>query len=190
MKTSQWLTDFDSLDNFWIRPSKLWTWISVSVPRVTSVQWMLKLYSVVMAGLGIILSLSWTCFHVYVLSVTQLPELRQQRWAVRFGRIHENIDIVFLTKEKNNGKWKWLWSQCDCDYDGENPIRHSVKSFLLRGLTQLGLHWSPLMEIILNLSFPFNSIWFLKTICKNSNFLITFQFSYLERSAEFAIYLK
>ena len=74
------------------------------MPRVTSVQWMLKLYSVVMAGLGIILSLSWTCFHVYVLSVTQLPELRQQRLAVRFGQTHENIDIVFLTKEKNNGK--------------------------------------------------------------------------------------
>ena len=109
MKTSQWLTDFDSLDNFWIRPSKLWTWISVSVPRVTSVQWMLKLYSVVMAGLGIILSLSWTCFHVYVLSVTQLPELRQQRWAVSFGQSHENIDIVLLTKEKI------MESENDCD---------------------------------------------------------------------------
>ena len=94
---------FDSWDNFWIRPSKLWT--SVSVPRVTSVQWMLKLYSVVMAGLGIILSLSWTCFHVYVLSVTQLPELRQQRSAISFGQTHENIDVVLLTKEKNNGKW-------------------------------------------------------------------------------------
>ena len=109
MKTSQWRTDFDSLDNFWIRPSKLWTWISVSVPRVTSVQWMLKLYSVVMAGLGIILSLSWTCFHVYVLSVTQLPELRQQRWAVSFGQSHENIDIVLLTKEKI------MESENDCD---------------------------------------------------------------------------
>ena len=110
MKTSQWRTDFDSLDNFWIRPSKLWTWISVSVPRVTSVQWMLKLYSVVMAGLGIILSLSWTCFHVYVLSVTQLPELRQQRWAVSFGQSHENIDIVLLTKKE-----KIMESENDCD---------------------------------------------------------------------------
>ena len=50
-----------------------------SVPRVSSFQWMLKLYSLVMGGLGIILSLSWTCFHVYVLSVTSLPELRQHR---------------------------------------------------------------------------------------------------------------
>ena len=50
-----------------------------SVPRVSSVRWLLKLYSVVVAGLGLILSLSWTCFHLYVLSVTSLPELRQHR---------------------------------------------------------------------------------------------------------------
>ena len=49
------------------------------MPRVSSVRWLLKLYSVVLAGLGLILSLSWTCFHLYVLSVTSLPELRQHR---------------------------------------------------------------------------------------------------------------
>ena len=49
------------------------------MPRVSSVRWLLKLYSVVVAGLGLILSLSWTCFHLYVLSVTSLPELRQHR---------------------------------------------------------------------------------------------------------------
>ena len=76
------------------------------------------------------------------------------------GRRSGNQNIYTVCKEQHNGKWKWLWSQCDCDYDGENPIRHSVKSFLLRGHGQLGLHWSPLMEIILNLSFlsmQFNS---------------------------------
>ena len=107
----QWLTDFDTLDSFWIRLTKL-CWISVSVPRVTSVQWMLKLYSVVMAGLGIILSLSWTCFHVYVLSVTQLPELRQQRWRESCKYWH---DLAHTREDNENRKmtvipgWLWLW---------------------------------------------------------------------------------
>ena len=79
------------------------------MPRVTSVQWMLKLYSVVMAGLGIILSLSWTCFHVYVLSVTQLPELRQQRSAISFGQTYENVCIVCSQKRKI------MESDNDCD---------------------------------------------------------------------------
>ena len=162
----QWLTDFGTLDSFWIRLTKLcWTWISVLVPRVTSVQWMLKLYSVVMAGLGIILSLSWTCFHVYVLSVTQLPELRQQRWINKIGGTWNKIKnthiqiFTLFAKEQNNGKWKWLWSQCDCDYDGENPIRHSVKSFLLRGQPSwayIDHHWWRLSWTFL--SFLFNLI--------------------------------
>ena len=42
-------------------------------------RWLLKLYGLVMSGLGIILSLAWSCFHIFVLTVTDLQELRQQR---------------------------------------------------------------------------------------------------------------
>ena len=51
----------------------------ISVPRLSSMRWLLKLYGLVMSGLGIILSLAWSCFHIFVLSVTNLQELRQQR---------------------------------------------------------------------------------------------------------------
>ena len=48
-------------------------------PSLSSLRWMVKLYSLVLGGLGVILSFTWICFHLYVLSVTSLPELRQQR---------------------------------------------------------------------------------------------------------------
>ena len=174
-----WLTDFDSSDNFWIKPSKLWTWISVSVPRVTSVQWMLKLYSVVMAGLGIILSLSWTCFHVYVLSVTQLPELRQQRSAISFGQTYENVCIVCSQKRKI------MESDNDCDPSVIVIMMERTQSdtqskvsccAALPSWAYIDHQWWRLSWTFLFLSIQFDS-W--KTICKNSNFLITFQFSYL-----------
>ena len=53
--------------------------IKLSCPRVASFKWCLKLYSMVMGGLGILLSFIWGCFHLYVLSQTSLDELRQQR---------------------------------------------------------------------------------------------------------------
>lgn len=49
-------------------------------PSLSSLRWMVKLYSLVLGGLGVILSFTWICFHLYVLSVTSLPELRQQRY--------------------------------------------------------------------------------------------------------------
>ena len=42
-------------------------------------KWIVKLYSLVLGGLGVILSFTWICFHLYVLSVTSLAELRQHR---------------------------------------------------------------------------------------------------------------
>ena len=39
----------------------------------------LRLYSLVLGGLGLLLSFTWVCFHVYVLSQTSLQELRQLR---------------------------------------------------------------------------------------------------------------
>ena len=38
-------------------------------------RWLLKLYGLVMSGLGIILSLAWSSFHIFALSVTNLQEL-------------------------------------------------------------------------------------------------------------------
>ena len=54
----------------------------ISVPKLASMRWLLKLYGLVMSGLGIILSLAWVCFHIFVLSVTNLQELRQQRCVI------------------------------------------------------------------------------------------------------------
>ena len=48
-------------------------------PSLSSLRWIVKLYSLVLGGLGFILAFSWICFHLYVLSVTSLQELRQQR---------------------------------------------------------------------------------------------------------------
>ena len=53
--------------------------LKLHCPAITSVKWMVKLYSLVMGGLGVILSFTWICFHLYVLSMTSLIELRQQR---------------------------------------------------------------------------------------------------------------
>lgn len=53
--------------------------LKLHCPTLTSVKWMVKLYSLVLGGLGVILSFTWICFHLYVLSMTVLIELRQQR---------------------------------------------------------------------------------------------------------------
>ena len=48
-------------------------------PGLASLRWVVKLYSLVLGGLGVILSFTWVCFHLYVLSMTSLMELRQHR---------------------------------------------------------------------------------------------------------------
>ena len=80
--------------------------------------------------------------------------------------------------------WLWLWwREPNQTLSQKFPAARTPPA----GLTLITIDGDYLEPFF---SFPFNSIWFLKTICKNSNFLITFQFSYLERSAECAIYLK
>merc|ERR1712223_2117093 len=49
-------------------------------PRVSSFRWCLKLYSLVLAALGLLLSFIWICFQLYVLSQTTIYELRLQRY--------------------------------------------------------------------------------------------------------------
>jgi len=107
----------DNCDSNWI--------IQLKLPRVSSFQWMLKLYSLVMGGLGIILSLSWTCFHVYVLSVTSLPELRQHRYldislglvllismlSLLYGSyaLHPSLLVIFFTLSLAVLIVYWIW---------------------------------------------------------------------------------
>ena len=44
--------------------------IKLRCPRISSIKWCLKLYSLVLGGLGLLLSFVWVCFHLYVLSQT------------------------------------------------------------------------------------------------------------------------
>ncbi|XP_023334546.1 uncharacterized protein LOC111706027 [Eurytemora carolleeae] len=49
-------------------------------PSITSFRWCLKLYSLVLGGLGTFLSFIWVCFHLYVLSQTEIHDLRMMRY--------------------------------------------------------------------------------------------------------------
>ena len=98
------------------------------------------------------------CAQCHPTARAQTAKVRKEYWEL----LEEDLGIKILTlfaKEQHNGKWKWLWSQRDCDYDGENPIRHSVKSFLLRGhpsWAYIDHHWWRLSWTFL--SFLFNLI--------------------------------
>jgi len=54
--------------------------ISFRFPRISSFRWCLKLYCLVLAGLGLFLTGVWVIFQLYVLSQTTNQELRQQRY--------------------------------------------------------------------------------------------------------------
>jgi len=54
--------------------------ISLRFPRISSFRWCLKLYCLVLAGLGLFLAGIWVIFQIYVLSQTTNQELRQQRY--------------------------------------------------------------------------------------------------------------
>ena len=53
--------------------------IKLRCPRISSFGWCLRLYSLVLGGLGLLLSFIWICFQLYVLSQTTNTELRLQR---------------------------------------------------------------------------------------------------------------
>jgi hypothetical protein len=42
-------------------------------------RWCLKLYTLVLGALGCFLAFIWVCFHLYVLSQTEVHELRMLR---------------------------------------------------------------------------------------------------------------
>ena len=53
--------------------------IQLRCPRFSSFGWCLRLYILVLGGLGLLLSSIWVCFQLYVLSQTTNTELRLQR---------------------------------------------------------------------------------------------------------------
>ena len=53
--------------------------IQVKCPKLSSLSWCLKVYTIVLGGLGICVTTTWIAGHVYVLTHTQEAELRLQR---------------------------------------------------------------------------------------------------------------
>jgi len=70
--------------------------INVRCPTLSSARWCYKLYSIVLAGLGLILSFLWVCFHLYALSQTTTAELRLQRYLDIFLGLVEFISMLCL----------------------------------------------------------------------------------------------
>ena len=148
-----WPTDFDTLNNFWSRCEAQFVFQSPEWARSSGcwscTRWWWRAWGSSSPSPGPA-SMSMS---------SASPSCRS--WDSRGEGNHVNIDMIWLTQEKIMKIGKWLWSPGDCDYDGENPIRHSVISFLLcwpvgPGLTLITIST---MEIILTLSsFPFNSI--------------------------------
>ena len=54
--------------------------IKLTCPRISSIKWCLQLYTLVLSGLGLILSVVWISFHLYVVSQTTTYELRVARY--------------------------------------------------------------------------------------------------------------
>ena len=70
--------------------------LKLHCPGLTSLRWVVRLYSLVLGGLGVILSFTWVCFHLYVLSMTSLMELRQ----------HRSGQTVWLNAGKSVKSWR------------------------------------------------------------------------------------
>lgn len=99
--------------------------IKLRCPRISSIKWCLKLYSLVLGGLGLLLSFVWVCFHLYVLSQTTTQELRLLRYLDIFlglllflsmlsllygGYSHSRVSItVFITSSLAVMISYWCW---------------------------------------------------------------------------------
>jgi len=70
--------------------------IKLRCPRISSFRWCLKLYSLVLAALGLLLSFIWVCFQLYVLSQTTNYELRLQRYLDIFLGLLLLLSLVCL----------------------------------------------------------------------------------------------
>ena len=74
--------------------------IKLRCPRLSSLRWCLKLYSLVLGGLGLLLSFVWVCFHLYVLSQTTTQELRLLRYYFWW--------FMFMALQQLWGNFDWV----------------------------------------------------------------------------------
>jgi hypothetical protein len=58
-------------------------------------RWCLKLYTLVLGALGCFLAFIWVCFHLYVLSQTEVHDLRMLRSAALYAVIFLIITSLF-----------------------------------------------------------------------------------------------
>lgn len=70
--------------------------INVRCPSLSSARWCYRLYSILLAGLGLLLSFLWVCFHLYVLSQTTIVELRLLRYLDIFLGLVEFLSMLSL----------------------------------------------------------------------------------------------
>lgn len=71
--------------------------INVRCPTLSGgSSWCYKLYGLVLAGLGLIISFIWVCFHLYVLSQTTTTELRMLRYIDIFLGLVEFLSMLSL----------------------------------------------------------------------------------------------
>lgn len=70
--------------------------INVRCPSLSSARWCYKLYSIVFASLGLLLTFIWVCFHLYVLSQTTIVELRLLRYLDIFLGLVEFLSMLSL----------------------------------------------------------------------------------------------
>lgn len=70
--------------------------INVRCPSLSSARWCYRLYSIILASLGLLLSFLWVCFHLYVLSQTTTVELRLLRYLDIFLGLVEFLSMLSL----------------------------------------------------------------------------------------------
>jgi len=98
--------------------------IKLRCPRITSFRWCLKLYSLVLAGVGLLLSFIWICFQLYVLSQTTTHELRLQRYLDIFLGLLLLVSLVCLL------------------YGGYSESRLWIIAFITGSLAVVLTYWS------------------------------------------------
>jgi len=97
--------------------------IKLRCPRLSSIRWCLKLYSLVLGGLGLLLSFVWVCFHLYVLSQTTTQELRLLRYFDIFLGLFLFLSMISLL------------------YGGYSHSRLSITVFITSSLAVMISYW-------------------------------------------------
>ena len=70
--------------------------IVLKCPSLSSLQWCLSLYSLVMGGVGMLFTSLWVVGHGYVLTQTQEGQLRVQRYSETHAKLSSGTLILFI----------------------------------------------------------------------------------------------